>query len=1173
MAARSSYNEERNLLRIREWERRNQEALQEKEFYQENVPLFGEPYKTNKGDELSSRIQRMLGSYENVNNPNPHPCFDSSFSNDPPSHVTTTYRRPSHSRDRVKPPFQNTPLYGAGQSGSGGPPISSHSSQPLKKLPGPSSSYTQSSLGFSQGQASPDPLKRKCEPSPWPDLRECASLPPVLSALSPPAEPLSPLHSSDPSDSEPQDTPDRHQGSPLHPKRHPASLLHPNSPIPMEGSPLDDPQRDIPPLTIEGATTLPSQTFPLPLASKPNLVMPQKPTAYVRPMDGQDQVTIESPDLKPSPEDFHGQSYHEPLPDLKSTKPSLSKLKIPSQSIETLSNEAHCVEDILREMTHSWPPLLTAIHTPSTSEPSKFSFPVKEAQHVPPAFPGQKHYGSPPPAPSSTIICQQSSSTVVATHSSGVESASSSDSESSSGSESDSESSESGTEEAPQPLRSSSPSVPKAEGPVVTNWQLNNWIRVSQQNPSTESQSDAVQSPLPKQQQSHDAEEEEAIPPRDNKSHTPPQCPEFSDSEAKPPGSDCVTCNQHVRHKSPAASHVGDSSSSQRKTVGNKHPSRPVKAPRPEDSQAGLRVESMEVAPRDQDPSFTVRPKVKTKTGHSSKSGSAKTDSKKPAKRNSSEKGKTKQPESGGSGPKVNLVLDCKRERSPSPSPTRVVETNVSVRKEILPAPQKGQKKPRSRSPAAAHQAKRESSAKASRDPQGPPRALLVKIELNLLSRVPPQGSRISQGGQDPSSRKRPNTAPEKGVTDPASPIPTKVCKKRTAEKDVKALPRKKPKLEKDGKPSSSCPGSCKSATPKNPGEEKERKRSKKGAPVPLQDPGKEPGGRKRHAVEAPEPSAASAAKSRDREASTPVKHKKNTGKRHTEHSKTGKAPKSSFAFSVPAQPTGAALSSRPLLKFKDRQHPVEYHMKEAKKLKHKADATSDKVCKAFNYLDAAMSFVESGIAMETDPQTPKSAYTMFAETLDLIRFILKLKGSVDPSAPVTDKDFTILCMRCQSLLQMAMFRYKREAALKYSRTLTDHFKSSSKSAALAPSPCVSNTGTPSPMSPMPSPASTASSGPGSNHSSVVGMGNVTTVAIPQVIQQVASSYVNITALFLSAHDIWEQADELAHRGSGLLSELDSALGQLSLTSTMSSLVRHTRQGLQWLRLDTHETQ
>lgn len=46
----------------------------------------------------------------------------------------------------------------------------------------------------------------------------------------------------------------------------------------------------------------------------------------------------------------------------------------------------------------------------------------------------------------------------------------------------------------------------------------------------------------------------------------------------------------------------------------------------------------------------------------------------------------------------------------------------------------------------------------------------------------------------------------------------------------------------------------------------------------------------------------------------------------------------------------------------------------------------SDKVSKSFNYLDAAMSFMECGIALEMDPQTPKSAYSMFSETVDLIR-------------------------------------------------------------------------------------------------------------------------------------------------------------------------------------------
>ena len=42
---------------------------------------------------------------------------------------------------------------------------------------------------------------------------------------------------------------------------------------------------------------------------------------------------------------------------------------------------------------------------------------------------------------------------------------------------------------------------------------------------------------------------------------------------------------------------------------------------------------------------------------------------------------------------------------------------------------------------------------------------------------------------------------------------------------------------------------------------------------------------------------------------------------------------------------------------------------------------------------------------------------------------------------------------------------------------------------------------------------------------------------------------------------------------SGVLSELDSALGPLSLNSSMVSLVRYTRQGLHWLRLDTRGTQ
>lgn len=46
----------------------------------------------------------------------------------------------------------------------------------------------------------------------------------------------------------------------------------------------------------------------------------------------------------------------------------------------------------------------------------------------------------------------------------------------------------------------------------------------------------------------------------------------------------------------------------------------------------------------------------------------------------------------------------------------------------------------------------------------------------------------------------------------------------------------------------------------------------------------------------------------------------------------------------------------------------------------------SDKLCKAFSYVDAAMYFVESGIAMERDHQTSVSSYTMLAETVELLK-------------------------------------------------------------------------------------------------------------------------------------------------------------------------------------------
>ena len=86
------------------------------------------------------------------------------------------------------------------------------------------------------------------------------------------------------------------------------------------------------------------QNFPPSLASKPSLVQ-QKPTAYVRPMDGQDQAPDESPKLKSSTEtSVHCTSYRgvpATKPESTRAKAKLSKFSIPKQGEVSFLNTTY----------------------------------------------------------------------------------------------------------------------------------------------------------------------------------------------------------------------------------------------------------------------------------------------------------------------------------------------------------------------------------------------------------------------------------------------------------------------------------------------------------------------------------------------------------------------------------------------------------------------------------------------------------------------------------------------------------------------------------------------------------------------------------------------------------------------------------------------------------------
>lgn len=257
----------------------------------------------------------MLGNYEDGNNLQ-YNQYEGAPRDRPPSSSHGRSGHPVH-KDKTDPSFQGSTSYGSTKQGHS----SGHSSsQPSKKFP-----ILDNSIPILSKEG---PVKtHETKMDSWPDMRDYGTLPPVLPDLSPPAGPLSPLHSSDSSESE-QDMEEDNDAN-----------EHPISPHCKGSSERTPPSHHSETQQKEashlgGDAPMPaSQTFPLPLSSKPNLANSRKPMALVRPMDGPDQVNSESPDLKPSPDDYHGQSY-ESLSDLKTSvgKPNLPPLKIPLQS-------------------------------------------------------------------------------------------------------------------------------------------------------------------------------------------------------------------------------------------------------------------------------------------------------------------------------------------------------------------------------------------------------------------------------------------------------------------------------------------------------------------------------------------------------------------------------------------------------------------------------------------------------------------------------------------------------------------------------------------------------------------------------------------------------------------------------------------------------------------------
>ncbi|CAN9501793.1 unnamed protein product [Ophioblennius macclurei] len=1108
--------EDRNVLRMKERERRNQEIQQGGgEAFPANSPLFSEPYKvTSKEDKLSSRIQSMLGNYDEMKEP---------IGDTLPKPVGKPSNSSSSSEDKSGPP-----LFVGDQRGisSGG---SSQSSKwtPVGPAAGGSSSQSQKRSGLQGGhssQRSNGGSSGSNNSSQRGEVRE------KKSSKHGGGSEHSKSHTSSPAKGS-LSASGGHSRSSLSAEQHSKERYRSKSP---REANWDSPSRV--------HTSFPtgqhsSQSFPPSLMSKP-IPMQQKPTAYVRPMDGQETAEPKSSQA----ESYSGQSHSSTMGEMKSNgKASLSKLKIPSQPVEG-SGDANCVDEILKEMTQSWPPPLTAIHTPCKTEPSKFPFPTKDSHSFPS---GHKRASSSKSSSShQPKACDdQPTTNSEAAEQSRDDSSSHSGSESSSGSDSETESSTTDSD-ANEPPR---PTSPEPEQPMANKWQLDNWFKKTKQLSPT-SPVDSGNAPPKFKKESRDNSSGRGYSSQGGSSKDSATPTQGRDPRAAQKGAE----GGRGRQKSPAQSEGG---ANPRIRVGKKQPKKSEK-PSIEEPKGGLRVET-EPAPE------IPRPKAPTK-------GSRKPNIKKEPKSSPRPTAATVPPVEKRKGKIASKTSGKSKEFVETDSSSSDSEGNESI-----PSSSQTPKYTESiRTPVCVFSPMEEKEPLSPlSDPEEPysqrqlqQQVLLVKIDLSLLLRIPrrpykepaeikvERDDSLDRDGKDiskQSSEKSSSKAKRKHKNDDESvKIEGKRCKledkslshHKNSSKESKRSLEKKEELV----PSPSMSGLQR--TPK--AEHPSRKRTVSQSSTSLSS-GTGSGKEGSHGTKG----------------SSTSKHRKGEDKgRGTRDCKEKSSKGCDNQLAVPPLSTDGSKSQRSKLVFEDRVHSADHYLQEAKKLKHNADALLDRFEKAVYYLDAVVSFIECGNALEKSAQEAKSPFPMYGETVELIKYTMKLKSYMAPDATSADKRLAVLCLRCQSLLYLRLFKLRKDSALKYSKTLTEHLKNS-LSNTQAPSPGMGNkaAGMPSPVSPKLSPGTAGGYSAVSSSSSSTS----SSVTIPQRIHQMAASYVQVTSNFLYATEVWDQAEQLSKEQKDFFLELDKAMGPLIFnTSSMTELVRYTRQGLHWLRLD-----
>ncbi|GAB0095258.1 AF4/FMR2 family member lilli [Sergentomyia squamirostris] len=226
-------------------------------------------------------------------------------------------------------------------------------------------------------------------------------------------------------------------------------------------------------------------------------------------------------------------------------------------------------------------------------------------------------------------------------------------------------------------------------------------------------------------------------------------------------------------------------------------------------------------------------------------------------------------------------------------------------------------------------------------------------------------------------------------------------------------------------------------------------------------------------------------------------------------------------------------------------------YLLEAQRLKHAADKETEHLAQAMTYLEAVLYFLLTGDSMERESLTERSAFTMYKDTLKLIRYIsskFRSQQQVHTMQGNIHSKVAILSLRCQSLLYLKLYRMCKPEVREVQKIIGEHTTKRP--------PDLPNGNTPSPISP-----STAIQGQN------IG-GTTGGQMVPHQVYNAFQRQTTFLHYLVNCHDLWDQADILVTKGNHteFFINLDHENGPMTLHSSISSAVKYVKAGLQKLR-------